>query len=82
MINGYNDLIDRMDGYDVGTLIIEGDRVSLMNVDDTIKPVTNAHTIDVLNGREYVTITPHDAIHTLTREGWPLYAGLYARIRK
>lgn len=73
----YNNLIDRMDGYTVGTLVVEGDKVTL----DGELPLDNALSIEVLNGDYYVAITLEECRTKMSTDGWPLFAGLYCRVR-
>lgn len=73
--------IDRVDGYLTGTLIIEDNRVYLERDGKSID-ITNSDKVEVRNGDEYVLITLDDALNTKTDEGWPLFAGLYCRVKK
>jgi hypothetical protein len=77
----YNDLIDRIDGFTVGTLIVDGTDVSLKtNTGDEI-PLDAAKTIEVLNDDQYILISLNQCRTTLaTGTDWPLFAGLYARV--
>lgn len=68
-------------GYTIGTLIIDGDTVSLETGRGEIV-LDETYHIEVLGGDEYHTITYNQARNTMSRDGWPLYAGLEARVKK
>lgn len=77
----YRDLIDRLEGFEVGTLIVDAGVVSLDTNDGMIE-LTADHKIEVLNGDHYLAVTLDDCLSRVTEgEGWPLFAGLYARIK-
>lgn len=73
-MNRYHDLIDRIDGYTVGTLI-----VTLETRNGEI-PLESAASIEVLNGDNYESVTLADC-RRISTDGWPLFAGLYARVK-
>ncbi|WP_102271288.1 hypothetical protein [Cytobacillus massiliigabonensis] len=79
----YNDLIDRLDGYTVGTLIVD-DGVVLLQSGVRYLTLTDAKSIEVLNAvdgaEHYVALTLAECL-TESTDGWPLFAGLYARVR-
>lgn len=78
----YRDLIDRMDGYTVGNLVIENGVVSLQTQDDAITPLaTDAH-IEVRNGDVYLRVTYAEVLAMRDpNTGWHTLAGVYARIK-
>lgn len=79
-ISRYHDLIDRIDGYTVGTLVIENGKAQLQTQGGGLA-LDDAQTIEVLNGDHYETFTVADCLQLKTDEGWPLLAGFYARVR-
>lgn len=72
---------DRVAGYTTGRLIVEGGVVTLQLDTSALLSITDAQTIEVRNDSEYVRITLEQALSVSSVEGWPLYAGLYARIK-
>jgi len=78
----YNDLIDRMDGFTVGNLVISEGIVALQTQDDEIIPLaTDAH-IEVLNDGTYLRVSCVDALAWRDpNTGWHTLAGVYARVK-
>jgi hypothetical protein len=76
------DTINRVDGFTTGTLVVNENEVSLLLKDGTWLILSDQRTIEVRNGSEYVSVTYQDALEKKTSEGWPLLAGLYARVKK
>jgi len=76
----YHDLIDRMDGYRVGTLIVENGMVCIESKEKTtwLFPDTE---IEVKNGEEYQKYKASDALRLVDDAGWPLLAGMYVRVK-
>ncbi|MGM7635665.1 hypothetical protein [Bacillus sp. Hm123] len=80
--------LDRLNGFVTGTLVVETDKqqVSLAIESDgeTLDLVlSDSVQIEVRNGDEYEAITIKQALETMDSEtGWPLFAGLYARVKK
>ncbi|MDF1511068.1 hypothetical protein Gp_63 [Bacillus phage vB_Bacillus_1020A] len=74
--------IDRVDGYQTGTLVVEGLKVSLLQSDNTEIQLDESYVVEVRNGNEYMAVTIEQCIGQKTKEGWPLLAGLYARVKK
>jgi len=69
-----------LENYTLGTLIIENSEVSLETKNGVIV-LDETYHIEVLGGGEYHTITYDQARNTMSRDGWPLYAGLEARVK-
>lgn len=69
-----------LENYTLGTLIIDGDTVSLETKNGEIV-LDESYVIEVFAGGKYHRITYSDAINTLSNDGWPLYAGLEARAK-
>jgi hypothetical protein len=79
---GYKDLIDRMDGFEVGTAVVENNKGFLQRDNGELIELNSKDHIEVLNGDEYEGISLETLINTKTTEGWPGYAGLYCRIKR
>lgn len=69
-----------LERYTLGTLIVDGDTVSLETKNGEIV-LDETYRIEVLGGGEYHQITYDQARNTMSRDGWPLYAGLEARVK-
>jgi hypothetical protein len=83
MLNDHiKETIDRVDGYTIGTLVVDGNDVSLQLNNGAFLMLDNTYSIEVRNGSDYVKVTVQDAIRAKTDAGWPLYAGLYAKVKK
>lgn len=65
-------------GFIVGTLVIE-DGVFIQLEDGQMIPATES--VEIKNGDTWQILTPADFI-AVTVEGWPLYAGLDARMKE
>jgi hypothetical protein len=70
-----------LENYMIGTLIVDGDTVSIGTKNGVIV-LDETYHIEVLGGGEYHTITYDQARNTMSRDGWPLYAGLESRVKK
>src|SRR5690606_19443645 len=68
-------------GYTIGTLIVGDGKVSLETKYGEIV-LDETYHIEVLGGGEYHQITYDQARSTISSDGWPLYAGLEARVKK
>lgn len=78
----YNDLIDRLDGYTVGTLIID-DGLVLLRTGERYLTLKDAKSIEVLHVGEsevYHAFTCDECLDIVDDAGWPLLAGLYTRV--
>ncbi|MFC4389111.1 hypothetical protein ACFOZ1_15120 [Gracilibacillus marinus] len=78
----YKDLIDRMDGFQVGTLIVEQNHVWLHQGMNKSTDLDDSYQIEVYSDGTYYPITLNDAMSVMSTDGWPLYAGLYCRVKK
>jgi hypothetical protein len=67
--------------YSLGTLIMENNTVSLETENDEIL-LDDSYIIEVFDGKKYHPITYSDAVSTISNDGWPLYVGLEARVKK
>lgn len=76
----YADLIDRIDGFTVGNLIIDGG-VFLETTGGEVISINTAKSIEILNGDEYYATNVDECLSRVTEQGWPLFAGLYTRVR-
>jgi hypothetical protein len=70
-----------LENYTLGTLIVDGDTVSLETKHCEIV-LDESYVIEVFAGNQYHTITYDQARNTMSSDGWPLYAGLEARVKK
>ncbi|WP_052098097.1 hypothetical protein [Paenibacillus stellifer] len=74
---------DIMSGYITGRLVVDLDdrSVGLQKHDGSLIPLSSACIIEVRNGSLYEPLTITQALTAVTVEGWPGYAGLYARVK-
>jgi hypothetical protein len=79
--NHIKETIDRVDGFQTGTLIVEEGKVSLLQSDNTEIKLDDTFSIEVRNDNLYEKLSIETILNTLTVEGWPGYAGLYARVK-
>ena len=70
-----------LERYTLGTLIVDGDTVSLETGRGEIV-LDETYVIEVYNDGKYHPITYDQARNTMSSDGWPLYAGLGARVKK
>ncbi|MEK4495127.1 hypothetical protein [Ureibacillus sp. FSL W8-0352] len=70
-----------LENYTLGTLIVDGDTVSLETKHGEIV-LDESYVIEVFAGNQYHTITYDQARNTMSSDGWPLYAGFEARVKK
>ncbi|GEM02777.1 hypothetical protein SAMN05421839_13920 [Halolactibacillus halophilus] len=82
-MNRYQDLIDRMDKWEIGRLIV--DRSGVLKLqrksDDEIVDIARNSNIEVLNGNKFEKHS-YETLSTVTDDtGWPAYAGLYTRVK-
>lgn len=81
----YKDLIDRVDGYLVGTTaVMEGQAFLLTNDADILLDTNCQIEIMTLDGQgaKYKEITCEELLQEKTKEGWPLFSGFYARVKR
>lgn len=67
--------------YTLGTLIVDGDTVLLETKNCEIV-LDETYAIEVYGDGKYHPITFDQAKNTMSSDGWPLYAGLEARVKK
>ncbi|MTI83480.1 MAG: hypothetical protein FH756_06130 [Firmicutes bacterium] len=67
------------DGWQVGTLVIHGNTYHL-ETDSRLIDITEDHTVEVMNGNNWQAIG-QDNLAKKTAEGWPLLAGMKARVK-
>lgn len=70
-----------LENYTLGTLIVDGDTVSLETKHGEIV-LDESYVIEVYGDGKYHPITFDQAKNTMSSDGWPLYAGLEARVKK
>lgn len=68
-------------GYVTGRVVIEHGAVSLQLSSGELVALSQVHRFEVRSGSEYETVTLEQALSLKTAEGWPLLAGLYARVK-
>ncbi|CAM3464508.1 hypothetical protein EDM52_18460 [Brevibacillus invocatus] len=73
---------DIMAGYITGRLFVENGTVGIQRSNGQELYLGEGDHIEVRNGDEYQPVTTWDALTAKTVEGWPLYAGLYARVKQ
>lgn len=69
-----------LENYTLGTLIVYEDIVSLETKNGEIV-LDESYVIEVFGGGKYHIIT-YEQARTISSDGWPLYAGLEARVKK
>ncbi|TKI54529.1 hypothetical protein E8L90_03205 [Brevibacillus antibioticus] len=72
---------DVMAGFITGRLFVESGTVGIQQANGEEIYLGERDHIEVRNGDVYQRITIVEALTAKTTEGWPLYAGLYARVR-
>jgi hypothetical protein len=83
----YKDLIDRIDGYTVGTTIVEENRAYLITDKEKEIDLDTHSQIEIQSvdehGAHYTEITYEELLNDKTADdGIPLFAGFYARVKK
>lgn len=73
---------DQRSGYITGRLVVDGNKVEIHQSDSLIYHAYSNAVIQVKNDDRFIPITHHEAVHTMSTDGWPLYAGKYARIKR
>lgn len=71
-----------LDGYTLGTLIVEGGQAFLEFSNGEYMPLNDNYQIEVINDNNNHPISCQQAINTLSTDGWSLYAGLTARVKR
>lgn len=79
-INQTTDRIDAaLDGWILGVLVIEDGQANLQLDDNSLIPVPANVCLELKNGGVWQRLTETDC--QLAVEGWPLFAGLDARMK-
>lgn len=85
----YKDLIDRLDGFTIGTTIVDDGDVYLLKQDGSRFDLDTHCQIELLTntviGGQYVEVTfeeLRDVVEVTPDGGIPLYAGFYARVKR
>ena len=73
--------INVIDGYTTGTLIVDGDYIGLLMEDGSELTLDNSRHIEIRNGDNYERVMINQIRMTMSTDGWPLYAGLYTRVK-
>lgn len=83
MQNTISQLDAIIDGWTLGYLIINSGHAFLaLTIGEVILLDHDNFNIEVRNNDEFVPVTVNQILNTKTAEGWPLMAGLDARIRQ
>ncbi|MDN3956218.1 hypothetical protein [Sporolactobacillus laevolacticus] len=83
MQNTISQLDAIIDGWTLGRLIIDlGHCFLALEIGEVILLNHGQFEIEVSNGDEFVPVTIDHILNCKTDEGWPLFAGLDARIRQ
>lgn len=73
---------DIMAGFTTGRLFVENGTVGIQLSNGEEIYLGEGDHIEIRNGQVYQQITSAEALAAKTVEGWPLYAGLYARVKQ
>ncbi|WP_103108817.1 hypothetical protein [Brevibacillus reuszeri] len=73
---------DIMAGFTTGRLFMENGTVGLQRSNGKEIYLGERDHIEVRNGDEYKPVTTREVLTAKTVEGWALYAGLYARVKR
>lgn len=79
--NHIQDTISIMDGYTIGRLIHDKGKVFLALEICEVILLSDKFLIEVRNGDEYMPVTFNQVLNAKNEVGWPLMAGLDARIK-
>ncbi|MCO7126604.1 hypothetical protein NIE88_12600 [Sporolactobacillus shoreicorticis] len=72
-----------IENWTFGTLIVEDNHAFLaLEIGEVILLDHEQFEIEIRNGDEFMPVTLDQVLTSKTVEGWPLYAGLDARIRQ
>lgn len=83
-MNRYQDLIDRMDHYEVGHLIIDNNETLKLQLkkDNSIIEIPRDYTIEVFNENRFEKHGYETLLFVKDEDGNPGYAGLYTKIKR
>lgn len=73
---------DIIAGFTTGRLFVENGTVGLQRSNGEEIYLGERDHIEVRNGDEYQPVTTREVLTVKTVEGWALYAGLYARVKR
>jgi hypothetical protein len=74
--------IDIADGWITGQLFVENGNVGIQRSTGTEIILDSSYLIEIRNGDEYQRISIEQALTLKTEEGWPLFGGLYTRVKR
>ncbi|WP_062322627.1 hypothetical protein [Halolactibacillus sp. JCM 19043] len=83
-MNRYQDLIDHIDHYELGHLVIDNNETLKLQLkkDNSIIEIPRDYSIEVFNECRFEKHT-HETLLTVKDDiGWPAYAGLYTKIKR
>ncbi|MFD2681489.1 hypothetical protein [Bacillus seohaeanensis] len=72
---------DMLDGYTIGTLIVEGGRAYMQTETGEEIDLQPYEQIEVYTGGEYKRISYGEVVSTVSSDNWPAYAGLDCRVK-
>lgn len=76
-------LIDAyLDNFTLGILIVDDGQAYLQLDIGELITLDESFEIEVINGNEYHPVTYDEAVNTISTDGWSLYAGLKAKVKK
>lgn len=82
LMDSIRNTLNHFDGWITGRTFVE-DRKAFLQLDNGNEmQLLQDDKIEVLAGNEYVAITLQDLIEKKTSDGWPLLAGLDARVKQ
>lgn len=77
---------DQRSGYITGRLIVDSNQVSLQvesrPQNYELIRLFPGDEIEIQNRSKFIKISEEDAIQTMSTDGFPLYAGCYARVKR
>jgi hypothetical protein len=72
---------DMLDGYTIGTLIVEGGRAYMQTETGEEIDLQPYEQIEVYTGGKYKRISYGEVVSTVSSDNWPAYAGLDCRVK-
>lgn len=82
-MNRYQDLLDRMDNWENGRLVVDGsDTLKLQREsDDEIVNIHKDSKIEVFNANRFEKHSYETLLTVTDEDGYPAYAGHYTRVK-
>ncbi|TYP69877.1 hypothetical protein [Paenibacillus methanolicus] len=73
---------DIISGFTTGTMFVLGGIVGLQLKNGEQLFLNDSDLIEVRNDTQYIRVSVQQIIETRTDEGWPLFGGVYTRVKK